>query len=63
MALIAMTDEKLVKLRVDIDEDYRNRIKALAFRMGISMGELITMLVTSGDSLESLENKHFGGSK
>lgn len=45
-------------MRVDVDPDFRNRVKALAFRMGITMGELIEKLALSEDSLPRLEAEY-----
>ena len=50
-----MDEQEKVKLRVDVDPEFRNRIKALSFRMGITMGELIEKLALSEDSLPKLE--------
>lgn len=49
---------KVVKLSVDVEPDFRNRVKALAFRMGITMGELIEQVALSQDSLPELEAKY-----
>jgi hypothetical protein len=58
---VAMTEqERLVKMRVDVDEEFRNRIKSLAYRMGLTMGELIERLSLSDDSLNDLERQYFG---
>jgi uncharacterized small protein (DUF1192 family) len=53
-----VTDKDKVKLRVDVDPDFRNRVKALAFRMGITMGELIERVALSEDSIPTLEAEY-----
>jgi hypothetical protein len=55
---VAMNEQEKVKMRVDVDPDFRNRVKALAFRMGITMGELIERLALSDQSLQSLEAEY-----
>jgi hypothetical protein len=52
---MTMTEQDKVKMRVDVDPDFRNRVKALAFRMGITMGELIEQVALSEDSIPELE--------
>jgi hypothetical protein len=53
-----MTDQDKVKMRVDVAPDFRNRVKALAFRMGVTMGELVELVALSEDSLPQLEAKY-----
>ncbi len=52
---MADTDEKLAKLRADVPEDVRRRIKVLAAKREITMGEVITEMVTKGISIDEME--------
>lgn len=52
---MAETDEKLAKLRADVPEDVRRRIKVLAAKRELTMGEVITEMVTKGISIDEME--------
>ncbi len=52
-----------IRLAVDVDPDFRQRLKLLATAMEITMGELLTRLVSGGESIEDLEAQYLQGGK
>jgi len=47
MLLMAEKAESTVMLRVEVSEALRSRLKAQSARMGVTMGELVAMLIDS----------------
>ncbi len=52
-----------IRLAVDVDPDFRQRLKLLATAMEITMGELLTRLVSGNESIEDLEAQYLQGGK
>lgn len=53
-----VNEQDKVRMCVDVDADLKNRVKAQADRMGITMGELLQGLALSKNSLWELEAEY-----
>lgn len=44
-----------VVMRVMVEEDFRQRLKVVSVALGISMGDLVQRMATSGETIGDLE--------
>lgn len=44
-----------VIFRVNLDEEFKNRLKLLSVKMGVPMGDLVSRLATTTETIADLE--------
>lgn len=54
-----MTEGDKVQLRIDVDAEYRSRLKAVAARLNMTMGDLIQKFSNEQITLEQLETQYY----